>query len=132
MWPFPKPKPTPPGVIIRNRLGEQIDHVEGVWHLSDADLRHRQWPHADLSGQCLDGANCEGINLFGARLARTSFSRCNLRDAEISYADVSGADFRNANLDGCLMWRSEITSACFDGSVLSASSDIPGRKTVEG
>jgi uncharacterized protein YjbI with pentapeptide repeats len=132
MWPFAKPKATPPGVTIRNVLGEEIDRVQGVCHLEHADLRGRRWAHADLSGLSLDGANCEGINLFGARLVRTSFSRCNLRDAEISYADVSGANFRDANMDGCLMWRSEITSACFDGSVLSASSDIPGRKTVKG
>jgi hypothetical protein len=61
MWPFEKPKPTPPGVIIRNVLGEVIDRVEGVWHLANADLHGRQWPHADLSGLSLDGANCEGI-----------------------------------------------------------------------
>ena len=35
MWPFPKPKPTPPGVIIHNRLGEAIDYVAGVWDLTN-------------------------------------------------------------------------------------------------
>jgi uncharacterized protein YjbI with pentapeptide repeats len=131
MWPFAKAKPTPPGVIIRNRLGEQIDFVAGVWHLENADLRHRQWPHAELSGMSLDDGKLEGAHLLGARLVRTSFSRCSLHNSELSFSDATRANFRDANMDGCLMWRSEITSACFDGSVLSASSDIPGRKTVE-
>lgn len=73
MWPFSAPKPTPPGVIIRNVLGEQIDHVQGMWDLANADLRSRQWPHADLSGLSLSGANLQGTNLMGARLVRTSF-----------------------------------------------------------
>ena len=90
MWPFTKPKPEPPGVIIRDVLGKQIDHVSGVWHLADADLRGRNWSHADLSGLSLDGANCEGINLFGARLVKISFCRTNLRCAEISFPDATG------------------------------------------
>jgi len=43
-----------PGVIVRNRLGEEIDRVEGVWHLTNAGLRHRHWPHADCPG-CRSG-----------------------------------------------------------------------------
>jgi hypothetical protein len=31
------------GVVIWNVLLEEIDRVEGVWHLANADLRHRQW-----------------------------------------------------------------------------------------
>jgi hypothetical protein len=73
MWPFTKPKPEPPGVIIRDVLGKQIDHVSGVWHLAGADLRGRNWSHVDLSDRSLDGANCEGMNLFGARLMKTDF-----------------------------------------------------------
>jgi len=132
MWPFAKPKPTPPGVIIRNRLGEVIDRVDGVWHLENADLRGRQWTHADLSGLSLDGAHCEGINLFGARLVRTTFSRCNLRGAEISYADVSGANFWQANLCGASLYRSNVRSVRFDGALMDSGSDIPGRKVVGG
>ena len=131
MWPFsPKPKPSPPGVIIRNRLAEKIDRVEGVYELAGADLRHRQWAHADLSGLSLEGANCEGINLFGALLVKTGFSRCNLRDAEISFSDATGANFSNANLDGAKMYRSETTLAHFEGAVFSERSDIPGLKRV--
>lgn len=131
MWPFSAPKPTSaPVAIIRNRLGEEIDRVEGVRDLVNADLRGRQWAHADLSGLSLDGANCKGINLFGARLVRTSFSRCNLRSAELSFSNATGANFRNANLEGCLMYRSETTLAHFQGAVLSEYSDIPGVRVV--
>jgi hypothetical protein len=73
MWPFSPPEPVPPDVIIRNVLGEEIDRVEGMWDLVNADLRARPGPHADLSGLSLDGANCESINVFGACLVRTSF-----------------------------------------------------------
>lgn len=121
---------TAPGVVIRNVIGEEIDRILGVWDLVNADLRSRQWPHADLSGLSLDGANCEGINLFGARLVRTSFSRCNLRDAELSFSDATGANFRSANLEGCTMYQSETTLAHFDHAVLSERSDIPGVRVV--
>jgi hypothetical protein len=130
MWPFTSSKPVPPGVVIRNVLGEEIDRVEGVWELSDADLRRRNWQHADLSGMSLDGANCEGINLFGARLVGTSFSRCNLHNAELSFSNSAGAIFRKANLDGCLLYRAETKLACFDGVLLSQASDIPGVRIV--
>jgi uncharacterized protein YjbI with pentapeptide repeats len=123
-------EPTPPGVIIRNVLGEEIDRVEGVWDLVNADLRGRQWQHANLSGLCLDGAHCEGINLFGARLVRTSFCRANLRNAELSFSDATGANFRDANLDACLMYRSETRLAHFDHAVLSEQSDIPGMRRI--
>jgi uncharacterized protein YjbI with pentapeptide repeats len=127
---FATPKPTPPGVIIRNVLGEEIDSVEGVWNLENADLRHRQWAHADLSGMSLNSANCEGINLFGARLVKTSFCRANLRGAEISFADATGADFRKADLTDALMYQTETQLAKFDQAIFSQYSDIPGRKVL--
>lgn len=127
---FKAQKPKPSGVIIRNVVGEEIDRVEGVWELANADLRGRQWSHAELSGLCLDGANCESINLFGARLIHTSFCRANLRGAELSFSDATGADFRNAKLDGCLLYRSETYMACFDGAAISPTSDIPNMKVV--
>ena len=58
------------------------------------------WLHADLSGMSLDGANCEGINLFGARLVRSSFSRWNLRNAVLSFSDATGGNFRGRTLTG--------------------------------
>jgi uncharacterized protein YjbI with pentapeptide repeats len=125
---FAKPKPTPV-VIIRNRLGEEIDRVEG-YDLSGQDLRGRNWSHADLSGRSLDGANCEGINLFGARLVKASFCRTNLRGAEISFADATGADFRNADLADALMYQTETQLAKFDQAIISEQSDIPGHKIV--
>ena len=90
MWLFAKPKPAPPRVTIKNVLNEVIDHVRGVWHLENADLRHRQWAHADLSGVSLDGANCESINLIGARLIRTSFCGENLWNTEMSFSEAKG------------------------------------------
>ena len=104
--------------------------MEGVWRLTNAGLRHRHWPHADLSGMSLGGANCERINLVGARLVTTSFSRGNLCNAELLFSDATGADFRSADLDGCLMCRSETMDACFDRSVLSEQNDIPGVRVV--
>jgi uncharacterized protein YjbI with pentapeptide repeats len=68
--------------------------------------------------------------LFGARLIRTSFCRANLRGAEISFADATGADFRQADLTDASMYRAETTLAHFEDSLLSESSDIPGRKVL--
>jgi uncharacterized protein YjbI with pentapeptide repeats len=83
-----------------------------------------------LPGLSLDGANCEGIDLFGARLIRTSFCRANLRNAELSFSDATSANFQNAKLEGCKMYRSETSHAHFDGAVFSEQSDIPGLKRV--
>jgi uncharacterized protein YjbI with pentapeptide repeats len=124
---FSPPKPAPV-VIIRNVLGEEIDRVEGVRDLwGGVDLRGRQWAHADLAGQWLDGANLEGANLFGARLVHTSFARCNLRNAELSFSNAYGANFRGSDMDGCLMYCSETKHARFDEAILSPTSDIPGK-----
>jgi uncharacterized protein YjbI with pentapeptide repeats len=82
----------------------------------------------DRAGQWLDGADCEGINLFGARLVKTSFARCNLRNAELSFSDAYVAYFRKADLDSCLMYRAETESAQFDQVLISEQSDIPGRE----
>jgi uncharacterized protein YjbI with pentapeptide repeats len=125
---FSSTKPQP-RFLVKNVLGEVIDELP-VWDLAGQCLRGKQWPHADLSGLSLDGADCSGINLFGARLVKTSFSRCNLRDAEVSFSDATGANFSNANLEGCLMYRSETSLAHFDGAVFSERSDIPGLKRV--
>jgi uncharacterized protein YjbI with pentapeptide repeats len=129
MWPFTKPKPTPPGVIIRNVLGQEIDRVEG-WNLCGKDLRNRDWRHVDLSNQCLDGSDLSGTNMLGARLVKTSFSRCNLRDAELSFSDATSANFCDATLDGCKLYRSETRLARFHGALISASSDVPGIRVV--
>lgn len=123
------PRKPVPIVIIHNVLGEEIDRVEG-YDLVGQDLRGRNWSHADLSDLSLDGANCKGINLFGARLVKTSFCRANLRGAEISFADATGADFRQAILTDVAMYRTEISLAHFGGSLLSEHSDIPGRKVL--
>jgi uncharacterized protein YjbI with pentapeptide repeats len=116
-------------LIIRNRLGEEIDRVEGARDLWGKDLRGRQWAHADLSGMLLDGADLAGANLLGARLVNTSFCRANLRGAEVSFAKADGANFFRANLDGCLMYKTEIRNACFDEAKISHDSDVPNWRT---
>jgi uncharacterized protein YjbI with pentapeptide repeats len=126
MWPFAKPKPAPPGVTIRNVLGEVIDRVEGVWDLHGADLKGRQWQHADLSGMSLDGANCEGIELFGSRLIRTSFCRTNLKNANLAYATVDRACFQRAELDNVNLLHSNIRLVQIYGAIVDPKSTIPG------
>jgi uncharacterized protein YjbI with pentapeptide repeats len=130
-----KSKPTPV-VIIRNRLGEEIDRVEGARDLWGQDLRGRQWMHADLSKVYLCGANCEGINLFGARLEQTDFSHATLKNAELSFSYAAGANFRNADLRGCALYMAQVgwprdrqhAAAEFDGALLDESSDVPEHK----
>jgi uncharacterized protein YjbI with pentapeptide repeats len=130
-----KPKPVPV-IIIRNRLGEEIDRVEGVCDLWGQDLRGRQWAHADLSKVSLAGANCERINLFGARLERTDFSHAVLKNAELSYSYAAGASFRNADLRGCSLYMSQTgwprsrqcAAAEFDGAMLDEASDVAEHK----
>jgi uncharacterized protein YjbI with pentapeptide repeats len=126
------PKPTPM-VIIRNVLGEEIDRVEGVWRLAGLDLSRKQWPHADLSNVSLCGAQCDGINLFGARLFRTDFQNASLRGAELAYSYAAGASFRRSDLRGCSLYRAEIglgrrhSAANFTDALVNEASDIPER-----
>ena len=123
----PKPKPV---VIIRNVLGEEIDRVEGVRDLINADLRGRQWPSVDLSHELLWGANLEGAHLMGARLVHACFYKANLRGVDISYADAWGADFRNADLVGTSLYRSSVKLARFDGALMDERTDIPERNVT--
>ena len=129
MWPFTKPKPIPPGVIIRNRLGEEIDRVEG-WTLEHQHLRLRNWPHVDLHGVSLSGSDLSGTNMLGADLRGASLRNCKLVACEISYADVSGCDFSGSDLRGCLMWRTEACGAKLEDVLLCAESDIPKIKVL--
>jgi hypothetical protein len=127
---LPEAKATPPGVIIKNVLGEVIDRVEGVWHLTNADLRGRQWQHVDLSGVSLDGSDLSGTNMIGANLSSASLRNCKLVGCEISYANVSDCDFSGSDLSGCLMWRTETYGARFDKIQMDQTSDIPNMKVV--
>jgi uncharacterized protein YjbI with pentapeptide repeats len=126
---FSKPKPVPV-VIIRNRLSEEIDRVEG-WNLEHKDLRNRNWRHVDLRGQCLDGSDLSGSNLLGADLRRASLKNCRLVGCEISYADVSGCDFSGSNMVGCLLYKSETQRAKFHNVVLSEELDVPKIKVFQ-
>jgi uncharacterized protein YjbI with pentapeptide repeats len=130
---FGTPKPALV-IIIRNVLGEEIDRVEDARDLWNQDLRGRQWPHADLSGFSLWGAQCDGINLFGARLHRTDFQKASLRGAELAFSYAAGASFRGADLRECSLYRAEIglgrrhSSADFTDALVNEYTDIPERK----
>jgi uncharacterized protein YjbI with pentapeptide repeats len=127
---FSNPKPAPVR-IIRNVLGEEIDRVEGVHDRWGQDRRGRNWSHADLSGFSLYGAQCDGINLFGARLYRTDFQKASLRGAELAFSYAAGANFRGADLRECSLYRAEIglsrrhSSADFTDALVNEASDIP-------
>jgi len=127
----PRPHPTPPGVIIRNRLGEEIDRVAG-WDLCNKDLRNRNWQHVDLSHVRLDGSDLSGTNMLGANLQGASLRSCKLVGCEISYADATECDFSGSDMKSCLMWRTETYWACFENILMDEDSDIPGRKVVRG
>jgi hypothetical protein len=130
---FSPPRPAPV-IIIRNVLGEEIDRVEGARDLWNQDLRGRQWQHADLSGLSLFGGQCDGINLFGARLYRTDFQKTSLRGAELAFSYAPGASFRHADLRQCSFYRAEIglgrqhPSADFTDALVDEGTDIPERK----
>jgi uncharacterized protein YjbI with pentapeptide repeats len=126
---FSKPKPVPV-VIIRDRLGREIDRVEG-WNLERKDLRNRDWRHVDLRGQNLDGSDLSGTNMLGADLRGASLKYCNLSGCEISYANATGCDFRGSNMTGCLLYRSETHLAKFHNVLLSEESDVPKIKVFE-
>lgn len=122
----PKPVPTQ---IIRDRLGREIDRVEG-WNLCNKDLRYRNWSHVSLSGVSLDGSDLSGSNLLGADLRGTSLRNCKLVACEISFADASGCDFSDANMIGCLLYRTETECARFQNVLMNEDSDIPERRVT--
>jgi uncharacterized protein YjbI with pentapeptide repeats len=130
---FSNPKPAPVR-IIRNVLGEEIDRVEGVHDRWGQDRRGRNWSHADLSGFSLYGAQCDGINLFGARLYRTDFQKASLRGAELAFSYAAGANFRGADLRECSLYRAEIglsrrhSSADFTDALVNEATGIPEHK----
>jgi uncharacterized protein YjbI with pentapeptide repeats len=128
---FSTPKATPtPVVIIRDRLGREIDRVQG-WNLERKDLRNQDWRHVDLSGQCLDNSDLSGTNMLGADLRGASLQNCKLLGCDISYADVSGCDFSGSNMAGCSLYRSETRGAKFHNVVLSEESDVPKIKVFQ-
>jgi uncharacterized protein YjbI with pentapeptide repeats len=96
----PRPKPV---LIVRKVLGEQIDIVNArdLW---GQDLRGQNWSHVNLSGLSLYGAQCDEINLFGARLHRTDFQKASHRGADLafSYAAII-VQFSGARIFGSVL-----------------------------
>lgn len=126
---FSKPKPVP-FIVIRDRLGREIDRVQG-WNLERKDLRNKNWQHVDLRNQCLDGSDLSGTNMLGADLRGASLRYCNLAGCEISYADTSRCDFTGCNMAGSLLYRSETQEAKFHNVLLDVESDIPKIKVFQ-
>lgn len=130
---FGSPRQQPkfiPNVIIFNRLGEEIDRVQG-WDLCNKDLRNKDWRHVNLSGLVLDGSDLTGTNMIGANLRRASLRYCALVNCEISYADTTGCDFSGSNMVGCLLYRSETNGAKLRDVLISEESDIPKIKVFQ-
>jgi hypothetical protein len=122
----PKPVPT---LKIKDVLGRVLLELPGRRDLIGADLSGTNLAHVDLSGMLLDGANLEGANLIGARLVNTSLCHANLRGAEVSFANADGANFFRANLDACLMYRTQVGRAKFGEAKITHDSDIPSCRT---
>jgi len=82
---------------------------------------HHGCPHcaiagADLSNQCLQGADFHGADLDNARLVLTCLSGSNLAGATLRRADLSGAnllhaDFAGADLTGAVLTITSIKGA---------------------
>ena len=79
-----------PVTIVRNVLGEEIDRIR--W-CNGEDLRRHVNALGALSEMSLFGAQCDGINLLGARLFRTDFQKASLRGAELAFSYAAGASF---------------------------------------
>lgn len=126
---FFSPKPVP-FVIISDRLGREIDRVEG-WNLERKELRDRDWRQIDLQGQCLDGSDFSDTVMLGADLRSASPRYCNLAGCEISNADVGGCGFTGSDMAGCLLYRSETHLAKIHNVLLSEETDIPKIKVLK-
>jgi uncharacterized protein YjbI with pentapeptide repeats len=130
MWPFAKPKPSPPGVIVRNVLGEQILEIPLRELAGSTCLRGKDLSHADLRGQSFWSADLEETILFGADVRGCDFSYCNLKNANLAYALLDGASFHRANLDGTDLLHTSIKLSRLDGAIITPESTIPGVKVV--
>jgi uncharacterized protein YjbI with pentapeptide repeats len=129
---FGSQKPTP-FVIIRDRLGREIHRIEGARDLVGANLKDLNLAHADLAGESLFGANCEGTIFVGARLDRADFSKANLRRADLYLCSALGTRFRQTDMRSASLYKADIGSkkkpyADFHEALVDETTDIPGRK----
>jgi uncharacterized protein YjbI with pentapeptide repeats len=72
-------------------------------------------------------------NVRGAALRVSKISENVPSVPEFPFANAEGADFRQADLRGTCLYRTE-TCLCrrFDGAVILEQSDVPGRRIVGG
>jgi uncharacterized protein YjbI with pentapeptide repeats len=101
-----------------------------------ANLKDLNLAHADLAGQSLFGANCEGTIFVGARPDRADFSKANLRRADMYLCSALGTRFRQADLRGTSFYKAEtgwplskrIPCSDFQDALVDETTDIPSRK----
>ena len=130
---FGAPKPVP-SVVIKNVLGEVLLEIPGRRDLVGANLQNLNLAHAALSNVSLWRAQCDGINLFAARLYRTDFQKASLRGAELAFSYAAGASFRGADLRECSLYRAETglsrrhSSTDFTDALVNEVTDKPERK----
>ena len=90
------------GVETWNRWREkrqELEHWESFHIVHDVPLA-KKYPHSvDLSGANLEKSDWSRINLQGANLRGVRFIRADLREANLSHADLEGALFDQANLE---------------------------------
>lgn len=86
-------------------------------NLSGLDLRF-----ADLSGVNLEEAALKNINLMGADLSDSDLSGADFSDADLSGANLGGADFSGANLKYANLEGANLSGANLKGADLKGAS----------
>jgi uncharacterized protein YjbI with pentapeptide repeats len=98
-----------------------------------ANLKDLNLSHADLAGQSLFGANCEGTIFAGALLDRADFSKANLNRADLYLCSALGTRFRQADMRRASFYKADVGSkkkpyADFHEALVDETTDIPGRR----
>lgn len=93
-----------------------------------ADLAQAQLLGADLTNASLMSADLQGASLVGACLAGAGLRSCNLRHANLEYCNLRGVNawktsfeaafFRDAGLQGVVLYNSDLTHAHISGACL--------------
>lgn len=93
--------------------GLPLANLIGALDFSDRHVTTEQRLAAAI---CLDGANCRGIHLEGARLQNVSAKRVRfqgafLQEAVLRWGDLTGAHFREADLSGTDLSKTHLEDA---------------------
>ena len=90
---------------------ERAPQIEGVYQLSDADLRGAVLATADLRGANLDGAHLEEADLRFAFLEEAELSGAHLERAHLQGAHLEGAFLIGAHLEGANLREAHLEGA---------------------